>query len=239
MGPLADAFMTAASPGVVWQFLANEYYPSHEAYLFALADALRHEYEAIHRAGFVLQLDCPELALGWNTHPFKDATIDDFRKHIALHVAALNHAIASIPADRIRLHLCWGNIEAPHVRDIPLVQILDIVLKANVGAISFEGANPRHAHEWRVFEEVTLPEDKVIIPGVLDSTTNVVEHPELVAERIVRYASLVGRERVIAGSDCGFSSFARAATRVHPTVTWAKLQAMAEGARIASAQLWR
>ena len=235
---VAEAFMTSASPGVVWQFLENDYYPTHEAYVFAVADAMRHEYEAIHKAGFVLQLDCPELAMGWNRYTFKDSTIDDFRKVADLHVAALNHAIANIPADRVRLHLCWGNFEGPHVRDIPLARIVDVVLKANVGAISFEGANPRHAHEWKVWEDVKLPDGKILIPGVLDSTTNFVEHPELVAERIVRYANLVGRENVIAGSDCGFSTFARSSLTVHPTVTWAKLQAMAEGARIASEQLW-
>lgn len=235
-----EAFMTAASPGVVWQFLPNEHYPTHEAFVFAVADAMRHEYEAIVDAGVVLQLDCPELALGWNGHAFRDSTVDDFRKVVELHVEALNHAVANVPADRVRLHLCWGNIEAPHVRDIPLASILDLVLQANVGAISFEAANSRHAHEWRVFEDVTLPDGLIVIPGVLDSTTNFVEHPELVAERIVRYARLVGRENVIAGSDCGFSSFARSGstTRVHPTVTWAKLQAMAEGAEIATAQLW-
>jgi 5-methyltetrahydropteroyltriglutamate--homocysteine methyltransferase len=235
---VADAFMTAASPGVVWQFLENDYYPTHEAYVFAVADAMRSEYEAIHRAGFVLQLDCPELAMGWNRFNFVDATIDDFRKVAALHVEALNHAIANIPADQVRLHLCWGNFEGPHIRDIPLARILDIVLKANVGAVSFEAANPRHAHEWKLFEDVKLPEGKILIPGVLDSTTNFVEHPELVAERIVRYARLVGRENVIAGTDCGFSTFARSALTVHPTVTWAKFQAMAEGASIASKELW-
>ena len=235
---VAEAFMTAASPGVVWQFLENDYYPTHEAYVFAVADAMRSEYEAIVRAGFVLQLDCPELAMGWNRYTFADATIDDFRKVADLHVSALNHAIANLPADRVRLHLCWGNFEGPHIRDIPLARIVDIVLKANVGAISFEAANPRHAHEWKVFENVKIPDGTILIPGVLDSTTNFVEHPELVAERIVRYASLVGRENVIAGSDCGFSTFARSALTVHPTVTWAKLEAMAEGARIASAQLW-
>jgi 5-methyltetrahydropteroyltriglutamate--homocysteine methyltransferase len=235
---VAEAFMTAASPGVVWQFLENDYYPSHEAYVFAVADAMRSEYEAIVNAGFVLQLDCPELAMGWNRYTFKDATVDDFRKVADLHVAALNHAIANIPADRVRLHLCWGNSEAPHIRDIPLARIVDIVLKANVGAISFEASNPRHAHEWKLFEDVRLPEGKILIPGVLDSTTNFVEHPELVAERIVRYANLVGRENVIAGTDCGFSTFARSALMVHPTVTWAKFEAMAEGARIASEQLW-
>lgn len=235
---VAEAFMTAASPGVVWQFLLNDYYPTHEAYVFAVADAMRHEYEAINRAGFVLQLDCPELAMGWNRFNFADATIDDFRKVADLHIAALNHAVANIPADRIRLHLCWGNYEGPHIRDIPLARILDVVLKANVGAISFEAANPRHAHEWKLFEDVKLPDGKILIPGVLDSTTNFVEHPELVAERITRYANLVGRENVIAGSDCGFSTFARSQLTVHPTVTWAKFQSMAEGAKIASAQLW-
>jgi 5-methyltetrahydropteroyltriglutamate--homocysteine methyltransferase len=235
---VAEAFMTAASPGVVWHFLENEYYPTHEAYVFAVADAVRAEYNAIHQAGFVLQLDCPELAMGWNRYTFADSTIDDFRKVAELHVAALNHAISDIPADRVRLHLCWGNYEGPHIRDIPLERIIDIVLTAKVGAISFEGANPRHAHEWRVFEGLKLPEDKILIPGVLDSTTNFVEHPQLVADRIVRYAELVGRENVIAGSDCGFSTFARSALTVHPTVTWAKFQAMAEGARLATERLW-
>ncbi|MFN8636537.1 MAG: cobalamin-independent methionine synthase II family protein [Chloroflexota bacterium] len=236
---VAEAFMTAASPGVVWQFLLNDYYPTHEAYVFAVADAMRHEYEAIVNAGFVLQLDCPELAMGWNRFTFADATIDDFRKVADLHVSALNHAIANIPADRVRLHLCWGNYEGPHMRDIPLARIVDVVLKAKVGAVSFEGSNPRHAHEWKVWEGVKLPDGLILIPGVLDSTTNFVEHPELVAERIVRYANVVGRENVIAGTDCGFSTFARSALTVHPTVTWAKFQAMAEGAEIASKQLWR
>ena len=235
---VAEVFMTAASPGVVWQFLLNDYYPTHEAYVFAVADAMRNEYEAIVNAGFVLQLDCPELAMGWNRFNFADASVDDFRKVADLHVSALNHAIANIPADRVRLHLCWGNYEGPHMRDIPLARIVDVVLKANVGAISFEASNPRHAHEWKVFEDVKIPDGKILIPGVLDSTTNFVEHPELVAERIVRYANLVGRENVIAGTDCGFSTFARSALTVHPTVTWAKFEAMAEGARIASAQLW-
>jgi len=235
---IAEAFMTAASPGVVWQFLLNDYYPTHEAYVFAVADAMRHEYEAIVNAGFVLQLDCPELAMGWNRFNFADSSEDDFRKVADLHVSALNHAIANIPAENVRLHLCWGNYEGPHLRDIPLARIVDIVLKANVGAVSFEASNPRHAHEWRGFEDVKLPEGKILIPGVLDSTTNFVEHPELVAERIVRYANVVGRENVIAGTDCGFSTFARSALTVHPTVTWAKFQAMAAGAEIASKQLW-
>src|SRR5436190_742759 len=235
---VAEAFMTAASPGVVWQFLENDYYPTHEAYVYAVADAMKEEYNAIYQAGFVLQLDCPELAMGWNRYNFADSTIDDFRKVAELHIEALNHAVSDIPADRIRLHLCWGNFEGPHVRDIPLRRIIDVVLKAKVGAVSFEGANPRHEHEWRIFEDVKVPEGTILIPGVLDSTTNFVEHPELVAERIIRYARLVGRENVIAGTDCGFSTFARAQLTVHPSVTWAKFQAMAEGARLASEQLW-
>jgi 5-methyltetrahydropteroyltriglutamate--homocysteine methyltransferase len=235
---VADAFMTAASPGVVWYFLANDYYPTDEAYVFAVADAMRHEYRAIVEAGFVLQLDCPDLAMGWNHAAFADKTVDDFRKFAEMHVAALNHALGDISSDRVRLHLCWGNYEGPHTRDIPLGQIFDVVLQAHADAFSFEGANPRHEHEWKLFQKVKLPDGKILIPGVLDSTTNFVEHPELVAERIVRYARLVGRENVIAGSDCGFSTFARSALTVHPTVTWAKLQAMAEGARIASEQLW-
>jgi len=235
---VAEVFMSAASPGVVWQFLENEYYPSHEAYVFAVADAMKNEYNAIHDAGFLLQLDCPELAMGWNRYNFVDSTIDDFRKVAQLHIEALNHAIAGIPADRVRLHLCWGNYEGPHMRDIPLGRIFDLVQKANVGAFSFEGANPRHEHEWKLFESVKLPEGTILIPGVLDSTTNFVEHPELVADRIIRYANLVGRENVIAGTDCGFATAARSNNTVHPTVTWAKFQAMAEGAKIASEQLW-
>jgi 5-methyltetrahydropteroyltriglutamate--homocysteine methyltransferase len=235
---VADAFMTAASPGVVWYFLANDYYPSEEAYVFAVADAMRHEYRAIVEAGFVLQLDCPDLAMGWNHAAFADKTVADFCKVAEMHVEALNHALGDIPSDRVRLHLCWGNYEGPHTRDIPLGQIFDVVLKARADAFSFEGANPRHEHEWKLFERTKLPEGKILIPGVLDSTTNFVEHPELVAERIVRYARLVGRENVIAGSDCGFSTFARAALTVHPTITWAKLQAMAEGAQLATEQLW-
>jgi 5-methyltetrahydropteroyltriglutamate--homocysteine methyltransferase len=233
-----DVFMTAASPGVVWNFLENRYYPDDEAYVFAIADAMKHEYEAIVAAGFVLQLDAPDLAMGWNRYVFADKTIDDFRKVADMHVAAMNHALANIPADRVRLHLCWGNYEGPHVRDIPLGRIFDIALKTRADAISFEGANPRHEHEWKLFKEQRLPEGKILIPGVLDSTTNFVEHPELVAERIVRYAELVGRENVIAGTDCGFSTFARAQLIVHPSVTWAKFQAMAEGARLASEELW-
>ena len=235
---VADAFMTAASPGVVWNFLENDYYPNDEAYIFAIAEAMRNEYQAIVDAGFVLQLDCPDLAMGWNRFMFADETIDDFRGVAAMHVEALNHALGTIPSDRVRLHLCWGNFEGPHVRDIPLARIWDIAVRAHAGAFSFEAANPRHAHEWRIFEDVKLPEGKLLIPGVLDSTTNFVEHPELVAQRIVRYAGLVGRENVIAGTDCGFSTFARSQLTVHPSVTWAKFGAMSEWARLASEQLW-
>jgi len=234
----SDAFVTAASPGVVWAFLENRFYPDDEAYVFAVADAMRHEYRAIVDAGFVLQLDCPDLASGWNRPMFAGRPVREFLRLAAMHVEALNHALGGIPADRVRLHLCWGNFEGPHTRDIPLASIWEIVLAAQAEAFSFEAANPRHAHEWTFFEKAKLPEGKILIPGVLDSTTNFVEHPELVSQRIARYARLVGRENVIAGSDCGFSTFARSAALVHPTVAWAKLRAMVEGARLASQELW-
>lgn len=233
-----DRFMTAASPGVVWNFLENDYYPDDEAYVFAVADAMKHEYQAIVDAGFVLQLDAPDLAMGWNRYMFADKSIEDFRSVAEMHVEAMNHALEGIPADHVRLHLCWGNFEGPHVRDIPLARVMDIALKTRAQAFSFEGANPRHEHEWKLFRKQELPDGAILIPGVLDSTTNFVEHPELIAERITRYAEIVGRENVIAGTDCGFSTFARAQLTVHPSVTWAKFQAMAEGARLASEQLW-
>jgi 5-methyltetrahydropteroyltriglutamate--homocysteine methyltransferase len=233
-----DAFMTAASPGVIAHFLKNEHYPSREAYLARLVDVMKEEYDAIHRAGFVLQVDCPDLAMGRHL-AFPDLGNAEFLKIAAANVEALNHALRDIPPDRLRLHLCWGNYEGPHHRDIPLREILPIALRARAQAISFEGANPRHEHEWIVFREMKLPDDRVIIPGVLDSTTNFIEHPELVAQRLVRYAEIVGRERVIAGSDCGFATFARSANVVEPEIAWAKLRAMADGARMASAQLWR
>ncbi len=232
-----DIFMTAASPGVIWNFLPNEYYPNDEAYVFAVADAMRHEYKAIAEAGFVLQLDCHDLAMSWNRAEFGDKSVEDFRTVAQMHVEALNLATEGIPTDRIRIHLCWGNTETPHVRDIPLSRIIDVVFKARAGAVSFEGANPRHEHEWTLFEKVTLPEGLILIPGVIDSTTNFVEHPELVAERIVRYARLVGRENVLAGTDCGFGT-ATVSTTVHPSIAWVKLEALAEGARIASERLW-
>src|SRR2546422_1148027 len=231
-----EAFLSAASPGVISVFLKNDYYPNHEAYLAALADTMKEEYNAIHQAGFLLQVDCPDLAMGRHIQ-FASASLEEFRRNAELHVEALNHALSDIPPERLRLHLCWGNYEGPHHLDVPLRDIIDIVLKARPAGISFEAANPRHAHEWKVFHEFTLPAEKVLIPGVLDSTTNYIEHPELVAERICRFAQVGGRENVIAGTDCGFATFAGNAT-VDPKIVWAKFQAMAEGARLASQQLW-
>jgi 5-methyltetrahydropteroyltriglutamate--homocysteine methyltransferase len=230
-----DAFLSAASPGVVAFFLADRHYGDHEAYLFAIADAMKVEYDEIHRGGLVLQLDCPDLAV--TRHRIGAETVDDFRRFVRLHVEAINHATRDIPAEAMRMHVCWGNYEGPHHHDVPLRDILDVVLEARPAAISFEAANPRHAHEWTVFEDVALPDGKVLIPGVLDTTTNYIEHPELVAQRIVRYARLVGRESVIAGTDCGFASFA-GSSAVDPAIVWAKLGAMAEGAAIASRELW-
>ena len=233
----AEVFMTAASPGVIAHFLRNEYYPSREAYLARLADVMKEEYDAIAQAGFVLQIDCPDLAMGRHL-AFPDLSTSEFLRIAEANVEALNHALRDIPPDRLRLHLCWGNYEGPHHRDIPLKDILSIVLKARPQALSLEGANPRHEHEWAVFQGVKLPEDKLLIPGVLDSTTNFIEHPELIAQRLVRYADVVGKENVIAGSDCGFGTFARSTYQVEPEIVWAKLRAMAEGARLASAALW-
>jgi len=231
-----EAFMTAAAPGVISLFFRNEYYPSQEAYLAAIAEAMRHEYEAIVGAGFVLQVDCPDLAMGRHIQ-YADLDLEAFRRMARLHVEALNHALARVPPDRVRMHLCWGNYEGPHHWDVPLADILDVVLAARPSAVSFEAANPRHAHEWKVFERVRLPEDKLLIPGVIDSTTNFIEHPELVAERIARYARLVGRERVLAGTDCGFGTWVGQAA-VEPDIAWAKLAALAEGARLASREFW-
>jgi 5-methyltetrahydropteroyltriglutamate--homocysteine methyltransferase len=234
----AEAFMTAASPGVIAHFLRNEHYPSREAYLARLVDVMKEEYDAIHRAGFVLQVDCPDLAMGRHL-AFAGLSNAEFVKIAEANVEALNHALRDIPPDRLRLHLCWGNYEGPHHRDIPLREILRVALRARPQALSFEGANPRHEHEWVVFQEVRLPDDRLIIPGVLDSTTNFIEHPELVAQRLIRYAEVVGRERVIAGTDCGFATFARSNPQVEPEIVWHKLRSMAEGARLASARLWR
>ncbi len=232
-----DAFMSAASPGVISAFLPNRYYPNDEAYLAALADAMKPEYEAIVNAGFALQVDCPDLAMSRQMGATAGKSVEDFRKLAAMHVEALNHALANVPADKLRMHICWGNWEGPHDRDVPLRDVIDVILKAKPSAILIEAANPRHGHEWQVFEEVKLPEGKMIIPGVIDSTSNFVEHPQLVAQRILNYARLVGRENVMAGSDCGFGTFV-GVSNVHPTVMWKKFEAMAEGARLASQQLW-
>ena len=233
---VADAFMSAASPGVISLFFRDDHYRNHEAYLFAIADAMRHEYETVARAGFILQLDCPDLAMGRHIQ-FADLSLEEFRTMARLHLAALDHAVAKIPPEQLRIHLCWGNYEGPHHYDVPLADILDLVFAARPQGISFEAANPRHAHEWRVFDRIKLPANKVIIPGVLDSTTNFIEHPELVAERIGRYARLVGRENVIAGTDCGFGTWVGQAA-VDPDIVWAKLASLAEGARLATKELW-
>ena len=231
----AEIFLSAASPGIVAWFMPNRYYANDEEYLFALADAMKEEYDAISRAGIVLQLDCPDLPGTWEADPGLDT--GEFRRLVAMRLAALDHATRDIPPDRLRLHVCWGNAEVPHHTDVPLADFVDLVLGARPGAVSFEGANPRHEHEWKVFEEVKLPEGKVIIPGVLDSTTNFIEHPELVAQRLVRYADVVGKTNVIAGTDCGFASSADGFI-VDPKIAWAKLAAMTEGARLASDHLW-
>jgi len=233
----ADKFMSAASPGVVGLFFRNDHYPSQEAYLFAIADAMRHEYETVAKAGIVLQIDCPDLAMGRHIQ-YADLSLAEFRKRARLHVEALNHALANIPPEQLRIHLCWGNYEGPHHYDVPLADIIDIVFLARPAAISFEAANPRHAHEWTLFERVKLPEGRVIIPGVIESKSNFIEHPELIAQRLGRYARLVGRENVIAGSDCGYGTWVGQAA-VDPGVVWAKMAAMAEGARIASKEFWK
>jgi len=230
-------FMTAVSPGQAARFLGNRYYETHDAYLHALAAALKEEYDAVIAAGFDLQVDCPDLASGWNNQ-FAEYSLSQFRDIVRLHLAVLDDAVRDVPPERLRLHLCWGNYAGPHNHDIPLSDILDLVLASRATMISFEAANPRHEHEWRVFAQTGLPAGKVIIPGVLDSVSNFVEHPRAVADRIVRFARVVGRENVIAGTDCGFATFAGSAT-VHPSIAWAKLRALAEGARIASEELWR
>jgi 5-methyltetrahydropteroyltriglutamate--homocysteine methyltransferase len=232
-----EGFMSAASPGVVSLFFRNDHYKDHEAYLYAIAEAMRHEYEAVAKAGFTLQIDCPDLGMGRHIQ-YADLDLKEFRKRITVHVEALNHATANIPVEQLRMHLCWGNYEGPHHCDVPLADIVDIVFKARPHAISLEAANPRHAHEYTLFETVKLPEGKVLIPGVLESKSNFIEHPELIAQRIARYANLVGRENVIAGSDCGYGTWVGQAA-VDPQVVWAKFAAMTEGARIATKQFWK
>ncbi len=232
-----EGFMSAASPGVVSLFFRNDHYKDHETYLYAIADAMRAEYEAVAKAGFTLQIDCPDLGMGRHIQ-YADLDLEEFRKRISVHVEALNHAVENIPAEQLRMHLCWGNYEGPHHCDVPLADVIDIVLKAKPHAISLEAANPRHAHEYTLFETVKLPDGKVLIPGVLESKSNFIEHPDLIAQRIGRYAKLVGRENVIAGSDCGYGTWVGQAA-VDPDVVWAKFAAMAEGARRATKQFWK
>jgi len=232
-----EAFMNAASPGVVALFQPNDFYPSQDEYLAALAEALRAEYERIVAAGVLLQIDAPDLAMGRHTM-YRNRSIEDFERLAALHIETLNHALRNVPAERVRLHVCWGNYEGPHHHDVPLQRLLPIVLKAKAQGLLFEAANPRHAHEWTVFQEIPLPDDKILIPGVLSTTTNYIEHPLLVAERIERFARIVGRERVMAGTDCGFGTFAGFGP-VEPGIAYLKLGSLVEGARLASQRLWR
>ncbi|MBV8715868.1 MAG: hypothetical protein JOZ65_12465 [Chloroflexi bacterium] len=224
--------MSAASPGVIETFMPTTYYSSDRAYLEALASAMSDEYRAIVQAGYILQVDCPDLAMS-RTMRFSHLSDDEFKRLARMHVEVLNRALDGLPRARIRLHLCWGNYEGPHNHDIPLQEIVDIALEANVGALSFEAANPRHEHEWTVFQSKTLPDDLVLIPGVIDTCTNYIEHPELVAQRIGRFVDIVGPERVIAGTDCGFGTSV-GPRHVAPSIAWAKLQSLVEGAALAS-----
>ena len=231
-----QAFMSAASPGVTALFFRNDYYDSDEDYVFALAEGLRHEYEAIAAQGIILQIDCPDLAMGRHTQ-FRELDLSGFRDKMALNIEALNRATANIAPDQLRMHMCWGNYPGPHHCDVPFRDIIDLVWRARPHAIQFEAANPRHAHEYAMFEEVRLPEGKVLIPGVIECQSNYIEHPDLIAQRIGRYAHLVGRENVMAGADCGFSIHVGSGS-VDRNVVWAKMAALAEGARIASADFW-
>jgi 5-methyltetrahydropteroyltriglutamate--homocysteine methyltransferase len=222
---------------VIALFQPNDFYPSQDAYLEALADALAVEYEAIVGAGIILQIDAPDLAMGRHTL-YRDRTVEEFERLAARHIEVLNHALRNVPADRVRMHVCWGNYEGPHHHDVPLQRLLPIVIKAKPQGLLFEAANPRHAHEWSVFRDFKIPDDKIMIPGLLSTTTNYIEHPELVAERIERFAQVVGRERVIAGTDCGFGTFAGFGP-VEPDIAYLKLRSLVEGAQIASSRLWR
>ena len=232
----AHGFMNAASPGVIAQFQPSSYHPNHEAYVADLADAMRAEYEAIAAAGLVLQIDSPDLALGRHVL-FPDRPDEDFLKIAGLHVELLNAALADVPRERIRLHICWGNYEGPHTHDLPMEKILPLLLTVKAQALLFETSNPRHAHEWRAWKEARLPDDLVLIPGVIDSTTNYVEHPRLVADRIRVFTDIVGRERVIAGTDCGFATFAGFGA-VDAEIAFAKLGTLVAGAEIATGELW-
>ncbi|MBV9582327.1 MAG: cobalamin-independent methionine synthase II family protein [Chloroflexi bacterium] len=232
-----EAFMPAVAVGQVLFMVPSTYYTSEKDYLYDLADVLKREYAAIVDAGFVLQLDAPDVPMMRNRQLW-DVPFADYRRHLAMRLEALNHALADIPEDRIRFHVCWGNNDTPHADDVPFRDLVDLVLTVKAQAYSIEAANPRHAHEWQVWEDVRLPEGKILIPGVIDSVTTFVEHPDLVAQRIVQYARIVGRENVIAAPDCGFGTFSVWAPRVHPEIMWAKFRSLVEGARIASEQLW-
>jgi 5-methyltetrahydropteroyltriglutamate--homocysteine methyltransferase len=232
----AEVFMPAISPTNIEGPRPNEYYPSQEAYLYAIAEAMREEYHGIVEAGFLLQIDDPRLVTYWGANP--GVSLQEFLTWAELRVAVLNHALRDIPPEKVRFHTCYGINIGPRIHEVALQDVAHLLLQINAGAYSFEAANPRHDHEWRVWEHIRLPAGKVLIPGVISHTTNLVEHPELVAERLVKYAKIVGREHVIAGSDCGFSSQATTEPEIHPTVVWAKFQAMAEGARLATRQLW-
>jgi len=232
----AGLFSSAASPGVISLFFRNEYYKTHEEYLYAIAEAMRFEYEAIAEGGLTLQLDCPDLAMGRHVQ-YADLSLAEFRKRMQLHIEALNHAVRNIPAEKLRMHMCWGNYPGPHHCDVPFADIIDVLSQAKPMAILFEAANPRHAHEWEMFETIKPPEGKVLVPGVIEVQSNYIEHPELVAQRIERYAKLVGKENVMAGVDCGFSIHV-GQSGIDPDVVWAKLAALSEGARIASRKFW-
>jgi 5-methyltetrahydropteroyltriglutamate--homocysteine methyltransferase len=231
-----DAFMNAASPGVISAFQSNRYYETHEQYVEAISNAMKPEYDAIVQAGFVLQLDCPDLAMARHTG-FQELSEEEFLARAEHQVEALNHAVRDIPAGLMRMHICWGNYEGPHDHDIPLEKVLGIVLKAKPAGILFEAGNPRHRHEWAVWRDAKLPDDKVLIPGCIMSTSNYVEHPELVAQQLCQFADIVGRERVLAGTDCGFGTFAGLG-RVDPGVVYKKLRSLVEGAEIATRRLW-
>jgi 5-methyltetrahydropteroyltriglutamate--homocysteine methyltransferase len=231
-----EVFMPAISPSNIEDWQKNAYYKSQEDYVFAIAEAMREEYQAIVDAGFLVQIDDPRLVTYYIIHP--EASVEDCRKWAELRIAALNHALRDIPPEKIRFHTCYGINMGPRIHDMELKDIVDLILKIRAGAYSFEAANPRHEHEWKVWKNVKLPDGKILIPGVISHSTILVEHPELVADRIIRYAEIVGRENVIAGSDCGFATFA-GSKEVHPSIVWAKLKALSDGARIASKQLWR
>jgi 5-methyltetrahydropteroyltriglutamate--homocysteine methyltransferase len=237
VGP-AEGFINTASPGTIALFQPNDYYRTQDEYLEAVAEGMRAEYEGLTQAGLLIQIDAPDMAMGRHTM-YRDRTEDDFVGLAARHIEVLNHALRNVPGDRVRMHVCWGNYEGPHTHDVPMEKLLPVVMKAKPQAILFEAANPRHAHEWKVFQDLRsrIPEDKLLVPGVLSTTTNYVEHPELVAERLQRFADIVGRERVLAGTDCGFGTFAGFGP-VDPDIVWLKLRSLVDGAAIASKRLW-